>query len=699
MSTINDADFAPTKPTFKDVVYMSIRNLTNFPYIEKDFDAITDYELLCKVVEHLNNLISNNNTQNSTITGLYNAYVELQDYVNNYFDDLDVQDEINNKLESMANSGELTNLIAGYIQPRIDAQNEEISNFETTINNSISEINGRINSVASGSPLVASNTSEMTDTSRVYVNTTDGKWYYYDGDSWEIGGTYQASELGDGSVTFLKLDENLNNLILKNIQFLNQGDIVTGHYITIDNNDDSIIINNNIYWGYSVIDISSYQNKLLYYNTNTFGTNYGLIITDTSNIALWHSSAGVGGDYTISNGIITVPATAKYLYLQENIADMNSNNSSTINRHIFHNVGIFTNFKNIINYNEKSSLTNIDTLDNYYLNSSNQSINGIPSLSYLATGSWSTQLYKINKGIKYEIHGNNYQSSVSFVITNNNYIIKSKSTTSYSSGEEFVYEFTASEDGYIVTCGNTSNTTTVYIYDHLSTDESQSLSEYKAGYTGDSICYGLGYTGGYAKILYDNYGLTYDNIGVSGGHISHDRDDVFIISNSIPSIDSDIDVLIMEGGINDYSNYVPTGTLTGNYTDAIDQTKFTGALEKLFRDAVSYFPNIPKAFLIIHNVNQSKVKLPNDIHRTEYPNGEIIDFQYFVDIIYKVANKYGIEVIDIGKNAGMNTYNQTIKDTYTAITHGSHDGLHPNESGYKKFYVPYIKEWLNKVLK
>jgi len=51
--------------------------------------------------------------------------------------------------------------------------------------------------VPGGAPLVASSISEMSDTTKVYVNTTDGKWYYYDGDSWEIGGTYQAAEDSD----------------------------------------------------------------------------------------------------------------------------------------------------------------------------------------------------------------------------------------------------------------------------------------------------------------------------------------------------------------------------------------------------------------------------------------------------------------------------------------------------------------------
>lgn len=52
-----------------------------------------------------------------------------------------------------------------------------------------------IQSLASGSPLVASSVSGMTDTTRTYVNTSDGNWYYYDGSAWVIGGVYQAAEI------------------------------------------------------------------------------------------------------------------------------------------------------------------------------------------------------------------------------------------------------------------------------------------------------------------------------------------------------------------------------------------------------------------------------------------------------------------------------------------------------------------------
>lgn len=99
------------KPTFKNMCMMYIQQLTNFPFIEQDFDFITNYEFLCLVVEHLNQVITNSNTQNDAITNLYNAFVELKDYVDNYFDNLDVQEEINNKLDEMVEDGTLAEII------------------------------------------------------------------------------------------------------------------------------------------------------------------------------------------------------------------------------------------------------------------------------------------------------------------------------------------------------------------------------------------------------------------------------------------------------------------------------------------------------------------------------------------------------------------------------------------------------------
>lgn len=78
-------------------------------------DSLSYYELLCKVVDYLNNTIADINTLGDDVDNLNKAYNKLQDYVNNYFDNLDVQQEINNKLDEMAKDGTLQRLIGDYI--------------------------------------------------------------------------------------------------------------------------------------------------------------------------------------------------------------------------------------------------------------------------------------------------------------------------------------------------------------------------------------------------------------------------------------------------------------------------------------------------------------------------------------------------------------------------------------------------------
>ena len=77
------------------------------------------------------------------------------------------------------------------------------------VNNSINNLSNEINRLASGSPLVASSISEMTDTTRIYVNTTDGHWYWYNGSAWTDGGTYQAIGIGEESIYKYTINKSL----------------------------------------------------------------------------------------------------------------------------------------------------------------------------------------------------------------------------------------------------------------------------------------------------------------------------------------------------------------------------------------------------------------------------------------------------------------------------------------------------------
>lgn len=102
--------------------------LTNFPYIEQTFDTLTNYELMCKIAEQLNKFIQNNNATNENVINLYNAFVSLQKYVNDYFDDLNVQNEVNTKLDQMASDGTLETIINENIFNELNTNLENLTN-------------------------------------------------------------------------------------------------------------------------------------------------------------------------------------------------------------------------------------------------------------------------------------------------------------------------------------------------------------------------------------------------------------------------------------------------------------------------------------------------------------------------------------------------------------------------------------------
>ena len=72
--------------------------LENFPFIEADFDALTEWQLFQKLGREMNKIINSENTLGNQVVNLTNAFNNLQDYVNNYFTNLDVQKKIWNIL-------------------------------------------------------------------------------------------------------------------------------------------------------------------------------------------------------------------------------------------------------------------------------------------------------------------------------------------------------------------------------------------------------------------------------------------------------------------------------------------------------------------------------------------------------------------------------------------------------------------------
>lgn len=78
-------------------------------------NSMSYYECLCALTKFIQDLVNTVNFNATQLDGLQEAFKELKDYVDNYFDNLDVQAEIDAKLDEMAEGGQLAGIIAQFL--------------------------------------------------------------------------------------------------------------------------------------------------------------------------------------------------------------------------------------------------------------------------------------------------------------------------------------------------------------------------------------------------------------------------------------------------------------------------------------------------------------------------------------------------------------------------------------------------------
>ena len=125
---INKKDFKKLCP-FKGWI------LESFPYIEEDFDAITNYQLFSKVVEYLNKIRDNQLLLEESDNELVDAFNNLKAYVDEYLYSIpDFEEAINNiniRLDNLASEIIANRNAISELDSKIDS---EIINVKNLIN-------------------------------------------------------------------------------------------------------------------------------------------------------------------------------------------------------------------------------------------------------------------------------------------------------------------------------------------------------------------------------------------------------------------------------------------------------------------------------------------------------------------------------------------------------------------------------------
>lgn len=206
-------------------------------------------------------------------------------------------------------------------------------------------------------------------------------------------------------------------------------------------------------------------------------------------------------------------------------------------------------------------------------------------------------------------------------------------------------------------------------------DEANPLKGKIISLNGDSIASGVGYQGGYGKIIAEENGMTYENVAVGGGTVAYVGANNHCISRTINNMREDADYIILDGGGNDADSGVALGTLSTGYDATLDDTTFAGAFESMLKAAIARFPTKKIGYVFIH--------------KCAYLFDSRVANSYY-DIAKAACEKWGIPYCDLNTQTPPLNYISDLKTAYTA----NGDGYHPNEQGYKLFYVPKITAWL-----
>ena len=223
------------------------------------------------------------------------------------------------------------------------------------------------------------------------------------------------------------------------------------------------------------------------------------------------------------------------------------------------------------------------------------------------------------------------------------------------------------------------------------------LTGKKIIYDGDSIAESrTGSTanngGGYAKLIADAVSGTYQNYAVGGARLTAKPSGASYHSvvDNLGSLPTDGDLYCFEGGINDFWTPKTLGTFSKtDFTGTLDTNTICGALETIFRYALTNFVGKPICFVITHKI-QSTAYVAN-------ANGNT--FEDYRNAMVGICQKYSIPYYDAFSESGLNGWNTAQNNAYlTANTNGTGDGTHPNEEGYKRYYVPQLISLFERIM-
>jgi lysophospholipase L1-like esterase len=202
---------------------------------------------------------------------------------------------------------------------------------------------------------------------------------------------------------------------------------------------------------------------------------------------------------------------------------------------------------------------------------------------------------------------------------------------------------------------------------------------------GDSITEGVGNSPykGWAEYIAESFNMSLTNSAKAGATIATGTKDSLgnnwrwlceSVANLLPS-----DYVIVSGGYNDYANSVPMGEYANEIESNPNTATFYGACEKMCQNLINNFTTKKIGFVFTHKITDSW-------YRANSQGKTMIDYH---DALVKVLNKYCIPYCDLFNDGQFNTAIPSLQGYAVSPI-----GVHPNDMGYRLFYVDKIKAFL-----
>lgn len=651
-----------------------------------------------------NDIIPNVNTQGNAIKELQSLYEQLVEYVDNYFESLDVQEEINSKLDEMVRTGAfnplLENLFAGY-QQQIEMLGQNINNNYDVLNDKINlNYNSLLSQITGGSPagvfadLATLQASTTADITKIYLTIDNGYWNYYDTDTstWTAGGEYLANDYVSGitpnQLTFM--EQKTLNIFDKTKELThgsmdNYGQIGTSanHYLT---------------------GLCPCKAGVTYYKAN----NYSGAFYDENQELLSYWAYGETS--------VTAPAGAKYIqswFLNEDLANyyistINHYSEFGFNPFYIKDSNLIDLIQSLSNLKPKIEINDTDfftTNDTNIFNSKNivqnYAINGNGVL--IANEGFSTTDYL------------RLPAQTGHIVTTECYTIcefdSSYNITAYHSGNNTAKEFDLAEGtAYLRVTFSNSNLSTALILLNESIAEYQEKTikslEFRttaqlesiinqmsnnATFVSNvqSIAQGLPLTSlnwtamgdswteenntatkNYVKLIEDALNVDVTNLGLSGTGFKRGEGSSNAYYQRTTSIPLTTDILTIMASGNDLSQ----GYSIGNATDT-GTTTICGCINTLLDNIYTRFTGIRVGII---SVAPWQNNTPEDT----------TNFTTYVSKIKEICNLRGVPFLDLFHQSNLRPNNSTFRTAFMP------DGVHPNDNGYKLFanrIIEFIK--------